>query len=263
MVVDRCYSPNGTPLSKVFPDTYEQYVPCSSSGYSMCCATNRTSGADSCLPNGLCVTFGSGNFWRESCTDKTWKSPACVRLCTDDNGKSLAIWKRKQKRGFNSYSVPGATSSSDAWLTPCNDGTFCCGHNNTDCCNAQHGYTIASVLPTVRPTLLSTFPPTRSSTSSTFVSTMPSLSSSLATSTTASSTSVANTEATEKTDGHNKTVGAIAGGVIGGVGLAAFSALLIIIYRKRRMRGHGATQKHASMMTENPMEREIERHEMM
>ena len=53
------------------------------SGHSMCCSQTNT-----CQPNGLCMDNG-GNYWRESCTDSTWKDPACLQLYVTDNyGKS-------------------------------------------------------------------------------------------------------------------------------------------------------------------------------
>ncbi|KAE8449020.1 hypothetical protein EG329_008608 [Mollisiaceae sp. DMI_Dod_QoI] len=76
---------------------------------------------DSCLPNGLCTnTAGSApTFWRESCTDPTWTSPFCLSVldaCDMD---------------FN----------SNAELTPCSslstNTKYCCGHNNTACCNTS------------------------------------------------------------------------------------------------------------------------------
>lgn len=85
-----CYWPNGT--LNPSPD----YQPCNDikGQYSMCCATNRASYADSCLPNGLCQNFISNGqntgisllFWRESCTDPSWTSPYCLGLCVDGSG---------------------------------------------------------------------------------------------------------------------------------------------------------------------------------
>jgi hypothetical protein len=54
---------------------------------SMCCRNETTTGEpyDTCAPNGLCRQSGdsSSSFWRESCTDSTWKSPACLKLPCD------------------------------------------------------------------------------------------------------------------------------------------------------------------------------------
>lgn len=37
---------------------------------------------DTCLPDGLCQNTGDSMYWRQGCTDKTWKSPLCLNLCT-------------------------------------------------------------------------------------------------------------------------------------------------------------------------------------
>ncbi len=60
----------------------------------MCCAINRSANLrDTCLSNGLCQNpcsadgdcgLGAGRFWREGCSDPTWKSPFCLKdVCTD------------------------------------------------------------------------------------------------------------------------------------------------------------------------------------
>ena len=64
----------------------EKYRPCDSgSEFSMCCAT-----FDQCRPDGLCFSGWDGNIWRDGCTDPTWKSPNCVKLCDTGLGKSTS-----------------------------------------------------------------------------------------------------------------------------------------------------------------------------
>jgi len=81
-----CYAPDGTPS----PGT--GYLPCVSTSNvdSMCCVLNSTAltlagetigDADTCLPNGLCLEV-SETTRRAFCTDKTWKSPNCLGVCT-------------------------------------------------------------------------------------------------------------------------------------------------------------------------------------
>jgi hypothetical protein len=89
-VATTCYHPDGTAV------TDPAFQPCSSSSgtISMCCGTNRTESPDECLPNGLChnpcATSGQcgdssgGQYWRESCTDSSWRSPFCLQgACTN------------------------------------------------------------------------------------------------------------------------------------------------------------------------------------
>ena len=52
----------------------------------MCCAlAGREFGeADVCLKNGLCANYlitNDDEFWRESCTDKSWQNESCLKLC--------------------------------------------------------------------------------------------------------------------------------------------------------------------------------------
>ncbi|KAL9043689.1 MAG: hypothetical protein Q9214_003133 [Letrouitia sp. 1 TL-2023] len=89
----------------------------------MCCATFRQA-ADQCLKSGLCSNTATGPnlTWRESCTDPTWKSPSCVKLCDtgiDENGSDR--------------------HEGDTMVLPCDDGSYCCNHNATDCCDQKKG----------------------------------------------------------------------------------------------------------------------------
>ena len=98
-VLATCYFPNGTAT------TNEEFQPCVAitGVVSMCCATNRTQFADECLSNGLChnpcATTGlcgdttGGQYWRETCTDKTWNSPFCLKnVCTNPAVSRARRW---------------------------------------------------------------------------------------------------------------------------------------------------------------------------
>lgn len=70
------------PLSgETYPDD-DIYIPCNQTavdngGHSACCAPG-----DRCLTNGLCTNDPGGNvYWRDGCTDRTWKDPACPNYC--------------------------------------------------------------------------------------------------------------------------------------------------------------------------------------
>jgi hypothetical protein len=66
----------------------------------MCCATNRpnTVYQNKCRPDDLCVEGQTENLWRESCTDPTWKDPACLPLCIsgicNNRNYDFDSWKR-------------------------------------------------------------------------------------------------------------------------------------------------------------------------
>lgn len=82
------------------------YRPCNeTSEFSMCCRLDEVGGygADTCLPNGLCTNIPTNSidpqtYWRESCSDPTWKSPYCLtalNACSEVSGSQDIINKRK------------------------------------------------------------------------------------------------------------------------------------------------------------------------
>ncbi|KAI4161940.1 MAG: hypothetical protein LQ342_004388 [Letrouitia transgressa] len=81
----------------------------------MCCQNTTY---EVCRPDGLCD--GSDNqIWRESCTDPTWRSPRCIKLCLGENADPA---------------VPRV-------ITQCSDGSFCCGIDEKAdrCCSSGSG----------------------------------------------------------------------------------------------------------------------------
>ena len=79
-----CYHPDGTSADVA-------YQPCNTTGeFSMCChlgVSNNNGDACGAGPTyGLCGVTGP-QLWRESCTDPTWKDPACLKFCLDDVGE--------------------------------------------------------------------------------------------------------------------------------------------------------------------------------
>ncbi|KAI4216010.1 MAG: hypothetical protein LQ351_001506 [Letrouitia transgressa] len=125
----KCYYSNGTaavtePEWPVTPCNPEQPV-------SMCCQNTTY---EVCRPDGLCD--GSDNqIWRESCTDPTWKSPRCIKLCLGENADPA---------------VPRV-------ITQCADGSFCCGIDEKAdrCCSSGSGVWIENGTMTERPVGLS------------------------------------------------------------------------------------------------------------
>jgi len=106
----QCYYPSG-----LAPDVGGLFVPCNTntSVDSMCC--NEPNG-DRCTPEGICLS-GSNGYWRDMCTDQTWLAPECVTLCpTIDNPA----------------------------LTRCADDTWCCGQDNSTCCNSGEGVKLSA-----------------------------------------------------------------------------------------------------------------------
>ncbi|KAI1314154.1 hypothetical protein F5Y03DRAFT_4533 [Xylaria venustula] len=122
----QCWAPDGKTLAD-----NETVVPCNKLGiqqqgvYSSCCRLDGdASQRDYCTTSGLCLSTFDTVLRREYCTDKTWKSPACVNVCTDPD---------------NNGSVNGT-----AEMTACSDGTgtYCCGRNNLSCCGTDKAIAI-------------------------------------------------------------------------------------------------------------------------
>ncbi|KAK6819381.1 hypothetical protein PG987_015864 [Apiospora arundinis] len=119
-----CWAPDGIKQAD-----NETYVPCNKLGiqqdgiFSSCCALDGPAEKrDTCSSLGLCV--GSDRRLRRGfCTDKTWKSKACVNVCI--------------------ATEEGGDPSNITVLTPCNDGSnkHCCG-DTTSCCSGPKAVTI-------------------------------------------------------------------------------------------------------------------------
>ena len=76
-----CYRPDGSSAD-------ERYAPCMAGQYSMCCRINDTVYPDTCRLDGLCQSsMDPAYVWRESCTDREWKAPECLRLCIGECGE--------------------------------------------------------------------------------------------------------------------------------------------------------------------------------
>ncbi|KAK8069719.1 hypothetical protein PG994_006335 [Apiospora phragmitis] len=147
-----CYAPDGTAASD------GSYMPCNfSGGASMCCPTNSTNtngnsgdprsggSRDTCTEGGLCIGQSDGKTRRGYCTDQSWKSSACVDICTNSSA--------------------GGSSSGAAILNYCpnEQNVYCCGNGNTTCCGTDFAHTLAGsatvTLSTVVSTAFVTFTP--------------------------------------------------------------------------------------------------------
>lgn len=106
------------------------YEACDSrASVSMCCALDSTSpflNGDSgtrCYKDGLCINERGNKITRTACTDETWDSPLCTKLCvgTDQDGR-------------------------DVFITECDNGSYCCGDNPRakTCCQNGEGLFIAN-----------------------------------------------------------------------------------------------------------------------
>lgn len=80
-----CFAPDGKTLAD-----NETYVPCNKLGitqegvYSSCCNLDGKAGdRDLCTTTGLCLN--KGLLFRGYCSDKTWESDACVKVCMDES----------------------------------------------------------------------------------------------------------------------------------------------------------------------------------
>ena len=80
-----CYYPSG----QVY--TGGDSGPCNNTSgvQSMCCRLRNTTTPDYCNKDALCIPYTNDFPWRGTCTDPTWKDPACIHLCMDGQGKRL------------------------------------------------------------------------------------------------------------------------------------------------------------------------------
>ncbi|KAK8023062.1 hypothetical protein PG991_006943 [Apiospora marii] len=206
-----CYAPDGTPASD------GSYMPCSfSGGASMCCPTNGTStngnngdprsnggSRDTCTEGGLCIGQSDGKTRRGYCTDQSWKSSACVNICTNSSA--------------------GGSSSGAAILNYCpnEQNVYCCGDGNTTCCGTSFAHTLAGSATVTLSTIVSTA----------FVTYTPSASASDASATREPLSGAAR----EALSTGGKTGVGIGAGV-GGLAVIAVASALVYRARRRRQR---------------------------
>ncbi|KAH8750874.1 hypothetical protein BGZ57DRAFT_119381 [Hyaloscypha finlandica] len=116
-----CYYPDGA--------VAEGLQPCNTTAgaVSSCCRVG-----DVCLTNGFCFSAGQNSLVRRGCTDSTFNSTECPRIC-----------------------ITGAVSSVDVVMTPCGDYTyFCCGQDNAarSCCTSRNGTVLLAAGTAILPT---------------------------------------------------------------------------------------------------------------
>ena len=119
-----CYWPNGQDrnIARSGYSNSTDYEPLLRDGSaSMCCAEwNDRAPAPNAF--GLCVD-SDDVIWRESCSDRSWESPSCLKLCAE---------------GVDSSGAP--FNATDVTIAPCKDGSYCCGQENTACCDSRDGF---------------------------------------------------------------------------------------------------------------------------
>jgi len=147
-----CYAPDGMTVA---PN--DSFVPCNKLGitqqgvFSSCCQLDGDLATrDLCASSGLCVRAGVVR--REFCTDKTWQSSSCVRVCLEPQvslvrSKPLLSSRRERYADADLLRFQWGGSLNDSVeLTPCTDGTFCCGHNNLTCCGTPWAVSVPAQL---------------------------------------------------------------------------------------------------------------------
>ncbi|KAE9971349.1 hypothetical protein EG328_005710 [Venturia inaequalis] len=176
-----CFLPNGTDINRLRlgPVPYDRWLPCNNNG-GMCCRLNDTN-PDTCTDQGLCHNDVAPTLWRESCTERDWGG-ACLQLCVGASGINTGNPNWPNGTPLRNSHVP---------LTQCQDGSLCCGYNNTNCCSRSQGSFIVNGQ-------VSTSNPSSSTTTTT-------------------GTSATSSPASSSPSTSSRNTGAIAGGVVGGV----------------------------------------------
>ncbi|KAF7506162.1 hypothetical protein GJ744_012142 [Endocarpon pusillum] len=228
-----CFTPNGTNINAY--NGYGDdaiYAPCKNgTSASMCCAIGPLRGKpDNCFEDGsgLCYNKNGGpyvHFWRESCTDPTWRDPACVKLFT------------------NSTNVSSTKANKDNWgdkeLMQCKDGSYCEITSDENvakaCCDAGQGLFVNIVNGQV--TVDTTSSNTGPTISTAFLSTVTIAATSASASGAGASTTPASIKSAESSSNNGLSTGAKTGIGVGVVGALAACALLgwrILVRKKRR-----------------------------
>ncbi|KAL8926539.1 MAG: hypothetical protein Q9208_002866 [Pyrenodesmia sp. 3 TL-2023] len=252
-----CYYPNGTDRNEGFPrDIYLPINP--GDEFSMCCSSL----GDKPRSDGLCENAEGSVIWRESCTDRTWQSPKCIKLCADSspgNMESLLPAKdSKLIRFIDTNNSPGVgrQMDNDEQVTPCTDGSYCCGDGSLgfDCCNEGRGVfvrdgttqnanpssTSASSTPSSSTDGSTTTPPTSASVSADQRTAAPSLAPTL-------TPTAATTPEGSKVD-----AGAVAGGVVGGLAGLVFIVVGAWYLLFKRRKGTKTMQDDMAQLQEFP-----------
>ena len=150
-----CFLPNSTDRNLLWDSQGSDYQPSgigsSIDDFQMCCATNNRAVPNTPRKDGLCQN--GGTIWRESCTDPTWKSPSCVKLCIDGISTStrllLPCYTRLRKL-IEHYTDDEGDQRRDVdnRIAQCPDQSYCCDHRNTTCCQQGNGVWIEDGQPT-------------------------------------------------------------------------------------------------------------------
>ncbi|KAF3170619.1 hypothetical protein EYR41_003303 [Orbilia oligospora] len=127
-----CYLPDGS-----ISPSYSGSSPCNIGAAvkdSMCCALGDrtlTDNIDLCISNGLCMD-SNGTYYRASCTDETWESEACLRICMG------AIGPNGELEDYSSKNSP---------VHFCDDGSVCCGSEAAGeaCCKKGRGFQLPTI----------------------------------------------------------------------------------------------------------------------
>lgn len=194
----------------------------------MCCATHR-SDPDTPRRDGLCKYAPSGVIYRESCTDPTWKSPNCIKLCVHGTGTFLSFQSMVDIADDALPDTNGKPrADGDTLVTLCSDQSYCCGLNNTACCEKGDGVWIRDGSPTnINPN--STDAGSSETNNSTQATT------GAATNTTDSSPGLVSPQSTTRESGLSG--GAIAGIVIGAILLILIFGLAYLLTARRKRQG--------------------------
>ncbi|KAJ4360381.1 uncharacterized protein N0V89_000943 [Didymosphaeria variabile] len=235
-----CYANNGS----LYANTAATYVPCNITAvengeHSSCCAIG-----DLCMTNGLCMEQqneqkGANHYWRNGCTDKTWKDPACPNYC---RGKARSHLDIEEPDHFNAFIFYCFDPTNDFCCAP--QGTLEAGvtGRNTSCCN-DDDLVFQAAAPVIEGTAAAALPrlTTTSSisafTSSASTSRQPTSGTSMAAATTTAQSETATPTASAESSGMSS--GAKAGlGVGVTLGVVAVLAIVGAVFLMRRRKAN-------------------------
>lgn len=240
MTYATCYFPNGDIRVDQF------YQPCHpDQEHSMCCRIDD----NRCRSDGLCDELGTSLVWRESCTDPTWNSSSCIKLChsglgilCSKAGKNEIMLMRDQVLDVQGQES-GDQAAYDHLITPCDDGSYCCGSGvlATNCCKENRGLFLKNGTAVSRDSTPATFDVVSSSS----IKATPSSSSAAAFTLGQSLSALAPTapaSSTSATKTSNQT-GVIVGAAISGAAVLALVTGIIVLIGMRRIKKRSRIQE--------------------
>ena len=251
-----CFFPNGITIADEASKN-DFYAACPTSagndGSYMCCKTSYPFN-DVCNDNGLCARQNDASLGeqqgllRSTCTDPTWTSPSCLKLCITGLGKcstrpaakgGIKVWRTALTTSMADY-LGNVANATEQFVKQCDDGSWCCEAqtpplNDQNVLNSSMQNQVNACCSQGKGVFINNGKVTDVNPNGTATSV----------SATAAATQSPSSATPTPPPPHHSNTGAIAGGVVGGV-----AGLVLIVaatfYFRRMKRNHDSMQEGSS-----------------